>query len=358
MGAGHAHPAALTGAEGTRAGLRAIRLSAVALGASAALRLTIAAISGSVGLLAAGLDDLGDVLTTVVLSVAFVASRRAADNRYTYGYQRFEDFSGILVVLVIWGSAAFASVEAISKLGGEHEVERLGIALGAAALGLLANGFAGVYKIRVGRRIGSEPLVADGRHALTDGLASIAAVAGLLGVRAGAEWADPAAALVVCVAIAWVALSATRQVSTRLLDAVDPVLIARIEQVARAARGVESVGRVQARWAGRSLYVAMTVAVDGHRSVAEAHEVAEHLHHDVLHHIPGVAQVDVHVDPWEPHGEDVHHHTRVHADGVKGHSAAREHKGHGLEEHELEGPGPHDHRHKDHGHDDHGHEDH
>ena len=104
MAGTHAHPARLTGAEGTREGLRAIRLSAVALGASAAIRLTVAAMTGSVALLAAGLDDLGDVATTIALSVAFVASRRAADRRYTFGYQRVEDLSGVLVVLVIWGS--------------------------------------------------------------------------------------------------------------------------------------------------------------------------------------------------------------------------------------------------------------
>lgn len=312
MGAGHAHPAALTGAEGTKAGIRAIRLSAVALGASAAIRLTIAFITGSVALLAAGLDDLGDVLTTIALSVAFIASRRAADHRYTYGYQRLEDVGGVLVVLVIWSSAIYATVEAIQKLSGDHQVEKIGIAIAAGSLGLLANGFAGLYKIGVGRRIGSEPLVADGKHALTDGLASVAAIAGLLGVRGGAAWADPVAALVVALAIAWVALQATRSVLTRLVDKVDPDLIRQIETIARGEKGVTAVGRVQARWAGRSLYVTLTVAADERISLAEAHDIAEHIHHHVLHDMPGVAQVDVHVDPGEPHGQAAHDHTTSH----------------------------------------------
>lgn len=334
MGAGHAHPAALTGAEGTRAGLRAIWIAAIALGASAVARLVIAFLSGSVGLLAAGLDDLGDVLTTIVLSIAFVASRRAADRRYTFGYQRFEDLSGVLVVLVIWSSAAYATFEAVRKLGGGHDVDRIGLAIAAAAAGLLANGFAGFYKIGVGKRIGSQPLIADGKHALTDGVASIAAVAGLLGVRSGAEWADPVAGLVVVLAIVWVAIQATRNVLRQLLDAVDPALIDQIEAVARREPGVEAVGRCQARWAGRSLYVSLTVAVDEHMTVADAHDVAEHLHHEILHDIPGVAQVDVHVDPGEPHGPDAHDHTAAHAARERGehvhstHHDDGEHDGH------------------------------
>jgi cation diffusion facilitator family transporter len=314
VGGSHAHPARLTGAEGTREGLKAIRLSALALGASAIIRLSIAAISGSVALLAAGLDDLGDVATTIALSLAFVASRRAADRRYTFGYQRVEDLSGVLVVLVIWGSAAFATFEAIRKLTGEHEISRLGIAMGAAALGLAANGFAGLYKISVGRRIGSEPLVADGKHALTDGLASIAALAGLIGVKAGWQEADPIAAFVVVAAIVAVAIDASRNVLTRLLDAVDPEIVNKIENLVLGTPGVAGCGRVQARWAGRSLYVSVTIAVDGNLSLDEAHEIGEKIHHGILHDVDGVAQVDVHVDPWEPHGAEQHAGTADHED--------------------------------------------
>lgn len=312
MGAGHAHPATLTGAEGTREGLHAIRISAVALGASAALRLTVAAISGSVGLLAAGFDDLGDVMTTVALSIAFIASRRAADHRYTFGYARLEDLAGVLVALVIWSSVVFSTVQAISKLAGDHEVERLGIAIAAAIAGLAANGAAGLYKIAVGRKIGSPPLVADGRHALTDALASVAALGGLFGVRAGFAAADPIAALVVVAAIVVVAVDATRHVLARLLDAVDPQIVEKIRTVATGTEGVVDVGNVQARWAGRSLYVNLTIAVEGSDSLDSAHAISEHVAHNVLHDVAGVAQIDVHVDPGETHGEAAHHHTWPH----------------------------------------------
>jgi len=259
------------------------------------------------------------VLTTVALSVAFIASRRAADRRYTFGYQRFEDLTGVLVVGVIWASAAFATYEAITKLTGDHRVSRIGAAMTAAALGLLANGFAGFYKIRVGRRIRSEPLIADGKHALTDGLSSVAAFGALVAVRAGFPVADPIAAFVVVLALVGVAVDATRHVLARLLDAVDPAIVTQIEELAEHAPGVASIGRVQARWAGRSLYVTLTVAADGNQSLDDAHAIAEAVAHHILHEVPGVAQVDVHIDPWEPHGDSAHAHTTAH--GVKGTAA-------------------------------------
>lgn len=313
MGGLHAHPSPSAGSlEQTGEGLRAIKISGGVLAASAALRLTVAFMSGSVGLLAAGLDDLGDVLTTIALLIAFVASARAATRRYTFGYQRLEDLAGVLVVLVIWSSVVFASVEAARKLAGEHEVTNVGIAIGAALLGLGANGVIGAYKIRVGRKIASPPLIADGKHALADALASVVAFGGLLGVRAGVEQADPIAAFVVVLMIGAVGVEAARNVLTRLLDAVDPEIIEQVEHCAEEREGVIDVGRVQARWAGRSLYVSLTVAVDPALPVSKAHDIAEAIHHHILHDVPGVAQVDVHVDPAVAHGDDAHERTQRH----------------------------------------------
>ncbi len=311
MGGGH-HVTAVTGPEATRKGLRVIGLSALILFGSAVLRFAVAAITGSVALLAAGLDDLGDVLTTVALFLAFKGSRRAADRRYTFGYSRLEDLGGVLVVLVIWSSAAFAAFEAVRKLVGDHSVDHVGIAVAAAAAGAVANGAVAAYKVRTGRKIGSEPLVADGKHAATDSLASIAAVIGLGFAAAGFEQADPIAAFIVVIAIAFVAFDATRHVLARLLDAIDPDLVDRIVSSCTRVEGVVSCGRIQARWAGRSLYVVVTVAVDGELSLAGAHEVGERVHHAILHDVTGVVQVDVHVDPWEPHGYEAHRETDSH----------------------------------------------
>lgn len=316
MGAGH-HVADVTGPEGTRAGLRAILISAGILLLSAGARFVVVAFTGSVALLAAALDDLGDVLTTSALFVAFKASRRAADQRYTFGYSRLEDLGGVLVVLVIWGSAVYAALEAYRKLVGPHDVDRVGLAMAMALVGAATNGAVALYKIRTGKRIGSEPLVADGKHAATDSLASIAAFIGLAGVAAGFEKADPIAAFAVVVAIAAIAWDASRTVVARLLDAVDPGLIERIVHACSHVEGVQSIGRIQARWAGRSLYVIVTVAVEGSLPLADAHDVSERVHHAILHEVPGVAQVDVHVDPWEPHAADAHRETRDHAPPVR-----------------------------------------
>lgn len=303
---------AVAGPEGTRVGLRTIWISAAALAVTAAFQIVVYAFGGSAGLFADALDNLGDVVTTIALAIAFLAARRAADHRYTFGYQRFEDLAGVFVILIIWASAGLAAWESYRKLTGDHEVGYLGWGLAAAAAGAVGNELVARYKIRMGRRIGSPPLVADGKHARTDALASVAAFGGLLGVHYGFEEADPIAGFVVTLAIVVIARDASRHVLARLLDAVDPDVVQTVENIARQTPGVVSVGRAQARYAGRSLYVVLTVAVDGDLPLTRAHEISEELHHHILHDLPGVAQVDVHVDPWEPHADEAHRRTAAH----------------------------------------------
>lgn len=321
MGGSHGI-SAVAGPEGTKEGLRAIWISAVILAVTTIGQFIVVFIGNSAGLFADALDNLGDVITTFGLALAFMAARRAADARYTFGYQRLEDLAGVFVVLVIWGSAGWAAWESIQKLVGEHEPTALVAGMVAAIAGAIANEAVARYKITVGRKIGSQPLIADGAHARTDALASVAAFAGLLGVQLGWPAADPIAGVVITLAIVWIAWDASRHVLARLLDAVDPDIIHSIEHAAGETPGVTGVGRVQARWAGRSLYVTLTVSADGDLTLVQAHEVAEAVHHHILHDLPGVAQVDVHVDPGEAHGADAHART-------VDHPPAEQHEGHG-----------------------------
>jgi cation diffusion facilitator family transporter len=308
--------AAVAGPEGTQAGLRAIRLSAAVLAIAAIAQLVVVGVGGSAGLFAAALDNLGDVISTVALALAFMAARRAADDRYTFGYQRLEDLAGVVVVLVIWASAGLAAFESIRKLAGHHRPSALGAGFTVAAVGAVGNEIVARYKIRVGRRIRSEPLIADGKHARIDALASVAAFVGLLAVHLGWREGDPVAGLLITIAIAAIAWDASRHVLARLLDAVDPRIVSAIEHAARETAGVAGIGRIQARWAGRSLYVSLTVAADGDATLSDAHQVAEAVHHHIIHDLPGVAQVDVHVDPWQAHAEEAHRATAAHPPGA------------------------------------------
>ena len=219
-------------------------------------------------MLADTIHNFSDALTAVPLWIAFVLSRRAASRRYTYGYGRMEDLAGLFVVAMIALSAVIAGWEAIDRLLHPAPVSNLGWVAAAGVIGFAGNELVALYRIRVGNRIGSAALVADGLHARTDGLTSLAVVVGAAGVALGWPAADPIIGLVITVAILAVLRTAARDVFRRLLDGVDPELVEATEQTLLQTPGVLGVRQVQVRWLGHTLRAEADVEVDPALSVA------------------------------------------------------------------------------------------
>ena len=304
-GHGHEHGRVDADLYGDRAGLRAVQISTAGMLIVAAIQFAIAVIGGSAGLFADALHNLGDVLTTVALWIAFVIARRAANQRYTYGYYRAEDLAGVFIVLVIIASAVAGAAESILKLTSGSVPTQLPLSMAAALVGVAGNELLAQYKISVGRRINSVPLIADGQHSRIDGLTSLAAFVGLIGVALGFRIADPIAGLVITVVILTVVYSTTRSVLQRLLDAVDSRVVPSIVSIASEVPGVEAVNDVRARWVGHTLHVAMNIEVDAELTLVKAHAIAEEVRHRLFHRIKGLSEAIIHTDPHS-HGEDYH----------------------------------------------------
>jgi cation diffusion facilitator family transporter len=292
--------------EASSAGMRALWLSLGILGATAVIQAAVAALSGSVALLGDTLHNAADALTAVPLGIAFIAARRPATRRYTYGYGRAEDLAGIVIVALILASSALAAYEAVTRLVHPQHVSDLGAVAAAALVGFAGNELVARYRIRVGRKIGSAALVADGLHARTDGLTSLAVLAGAGGVALGWNWADPVVGLVITVAILAVLYQAAREVYRRLMDAVDPALVDQAERTLRATSGVLDTGLVRLRWLGHQLRAECEIVVSGDITAIEAHEIAVDAEHDLLHALPRLSAAVVHTDPQPRQGTDPH----------------------------------------------------
>ena len=304
-GHGHEHGRVDADLYGNRAGLRAVQISTAGMFLVAIIQFVIAGIGGSAGLFADALHNLGDVLTTVALWIAFVIAGRAANERYTYGYHRGEDLAGVFIVLVIIGSAVAGAVESILKLTSGTVPTQIYLSMAAALVGVAGNELLAQYKIAVGKRINSVPLVADGQHSRIDGLTSLAAFIGLIGVALGLHIADPIAGLVITVVILTVVYSTSRSVIQRLLDAVDPHLVPSLYTIASEVPGVEAINDVRARWVGHTLHVAMNIEVDGALTLIQAHSIAEEVRHQLFHKVKGLSEAIIHTDPHS-HDEDYH----------------------------------------------------
>jgi cation diffusion facilitator family transporter len=292
--------------ESSREGLRALWISLCALGATAAAQAVVVLISGSVALLGDTLHNVADALTAVPLGIAFLLGRRVATRRYTYGYGRAEDLAGVVIVVVIAASAVAAGWTAIDRLLHLAVVTHLPYVAAAGLIGFAGNELVARYRIRIGRRIGSAALVADGLHARTDGFASLAVVVAAGGAAAGWRWADPVVGLGIAVAITFVLKDAAREVYRRLMDAVDPVLVDQVETTLRRLDGVLDVTAVRLRWIGHRLHAEADLVVDADLTLVQAHDIAADAEHQLTHAVPRLTAATVHTDPASHPG--AHHH--------------------------------------------------
>ena len=154
--------------------------------------------------------------------------------------------------------------------------------------------------------------MADGYHARTDGLTSLAVIVGAIGVAAGHPLADPLVGLVITAVILVVLKQATAQMLGRLMDAVEPELVDEVEHTAAAVPGVQEVGPIRLRWLGHALEASLTITVDCDATVSAGHHIAEEVRHELLHRVRRLDTALIHVDPCDHDGADPHATTRHH----------------------------------------------
>ena len=248
---------------------RALGVSAVGLALTGVIELLIALFTGSVSLLGDALHNLSDVSTSALVFLGFRTSGKSPSDRYPYGYERAEDLAGVGVAVVIWASAVLAGVESVRKLVAHGHTGHVGFGITAAALGIVGNQLVARYKLVVGRRINSGTLIADAKHSWLDALSSAGALVGLIAVALGWRWGDPVAGLAVTAFIAHVGWEVTSDVVHRLMDGIDPEVLATAERAAGTVPGVEHV-HARARWTGRTLRLELEGWVDGTLNLAAA----------------------------------------------------------------------------------------
>ena len=189
-GHGHSHGLVDDSIKRAREGLRAVGLSLLVLGVTAAAQLVVYLLSGSIALLADLIHNAGDAATAIPLGIAFLLRS-----------PRAERLAGLFVVLAIFVSACVAGYEAVARLLDPRAPEALGALAAAGALGFVGNWIAAIIRTRAGHRLDSPALIADGAHARADAYVSLAVIASAAVVAIGLPIADPLIGLAITLVI-------------------------------------------------------------------------------------------------------------------------------------------------------------
>jgi len=281
--------------ESSAKGIKALKISLVGLGITALLQVVVVLYSGSVALLADTIHNFADAGTSIPLWIAFALARRGANRRFTYGYGKTEDVAGVVIVGVILFSACVAGYEAILKFIHPEPMEHLGWVAVAALVGFIGNEAVAVYRLRVGREIGSAALIADGQHSRVDGFTSLSVLIGVIGAWLGFPLADPIVGIGITIAILFIVKDAAKAVWHRLIDGIEPEILEDIAHAPSHVPGVRAVRNVRARWIGHKVYSDVAIAVDPNLPMQVADAIARAVERSVRKQVRSLGEVVVRV---------------------------------------------------------------
>ena len=283
--------------ESSERGIRALKISLVGLGLTALFQLIIVLASGSIALLADTIHNFADAGTSIPLWIAFALARRGASRRFTYGYGKTEDVAGVLIVLIIFFSACVAAYEAVMKIIHPQPMTYLWWVAAAAVIGFIGNEAVAVFRIKVGKEIGSAALVADGHHARVDGFTSLSVLLGVIGVLLGFPIIDPIVGVGISIAILFIVKDAAKAIWVRLIDGIEPEILSEIEHAPTHVPGVLGVHDVRARWVGHKVYTDVAINVDPAISVRDADIIVSKVEQALRDHVRLLGYAVVRVSP-------------------------------------------------------------
>ncbi len=292
---GHEHPHRYR--EGEPKTTSVFVISFLILGAASSFQGGIAIFSGSVSLLSDAFHIVADGLTGIPLWLAFTLAGKRPTRRYPYGYGKFEDMAGILIVGLILVSAIVSLVRSVEKFLHPQIFHHPGWVALASVTGFLGNEAVAFLRIRAGRKTGSVSLVADGQHARVDGFASLTVLAGVAGSVTGHPLVDPAVGMLLGFSLLFIAFRMIRDVGLHLSDGIEPETVEIIRKAAMDSEAVRAVSRTRARWTGHSISCDLWLVLDDAVSLKEGHREGRLAEERIRRALPFAGDVLVLVAP-------------------------------------------------------------
>ena len=253
--------------------------------------------SNSIGLFAGTISSLGDLFSTIPLFFAFLIQNLKPSKKFTYGYGRFEDLMGLVVVIMVFASGIFSLIESFSRLFDTENIDSPIIVIFAAIIGFIGNISIARYEIKNGKSINSAALVADGKQSQITAISSIAVIIGTLGYMIGFPHADAIVGFFISGFIFYIGVEIAISVLIRLLDGIDPEVIDDIEYNAKSVEGVLSIKNIRLRWIGHRVHVELKLSVDGDLSLKSANEISEKVRKKILRKLKYISDATIHIQP-------------------------------------------------------------
>ena len=270
---------------------------------------TIKIIAGFLGrsgaMVADGVHSFSDLLTDFIVIAFTRVSSKGHDRSHSFGHGKFETMATLVVglVLIAVGANLMANgVESIvDAIKGEIIPRPRYIALIAAAISIISKEIMYHITVKVGKRTGSQAVIANAWHHRSDALSSIGSFFGIGGaILLGEKWTilDPIAGCCISIAIIVVAIKICIPSLAELLDASLPEDVENeIISTTLSVKGVNDVHGLKTRRSGISFIIVAHIVVNPTLSLVEAHDISTDVENALKRRFGDQTQISIHVEP-------------------------------------------------------------
>ncbi|UXM94251.1 cation diffusion facilitator family transporter [Bartonella sp. HY329] len=258
-------------------------------------------VTGSVALYSDAIESIVNVIAALVAWFAIRISHKPADHNHPFGHHKAEYFSAVLEGVLIIIAALLIINEAWGALKEPPAIETPTLGLAINFVASVVNCVWAVLLIRVGNRLRSPALLADGHHLMTDVYTSVGVLIGLLAaIITGWHILDPLLAIIVAVNILWQGWKVINNSVQGLMDVgVELEETMRIRDIVSAnADGAIEAHDLRTRLAGQLTFIEFHLVVPAAMTVGESHKICDRIE-DALHREIQNSKVVIHVEPEE-----------------------------------------------------------
>ncbi len=264
-------------------------------------KISVGIVAHSAALLNDGINNAGDVVSSVIASVGISAAAKDSDAEHQYGHERLESVAAILLSGIIMVVGLGLLVDGISSIikGSYHDNPIPGIlAVIAAIISIIVKEIMFLYTRWAAKKTNSSALLASSWDSQSDVLATTGGLVGILFSRMGYPIADSIAAIIIALFIFRVGVQVFRDGADQMVDrACEKETVQQIRSVILDQEGVRGLDLLRTRTFGSRCYVDVEISADGLQSLVDAHSIAERVHHAIEKNFPQVKHCMVHVNP-------------------------------------------------------------
>ena len=241
--------------------------------------------------------NIGDSVSNIIGIVGIRLGDRPADDKYPYGYSKFETVATIVVSAMLL-VAAIEILEAAWRRAFAPVVPTIGLLPFAVVLiTVVINLFVYWYERKRGKELASEFLKVDANHTLSDVFVSMTVLVGLVLLKIGYAFVDPLVSVVIVFFILKLFYSNVKEAAEILCDSTR-IPKQDIERVASSIAGVRFCHAARSRGREDAVFMDLHVGVDPDITVERAHqEVSRHIEARLRERYPQLISVIIRIEP-------------------------------------------------------------